>query len=583
MAESDPGDSRIMRAEFILTSAIAGVSILIILLISMLWSGARLNANEYEVVAMVRGTRAEMIGATRAQSDAETLAARFLATRNHDLLDDFELAKSETRNRLASALALVQHDGELRTRVSEVSELFEQRQAILDNEIASRPTATNGARPEDRVYATFRAQSDELQELLNNRIDAARVAEDAGHRRLDFVSVVLGLLSLLASGLAIFALRRERGQWRLAQEATEAARARAQESDLAKTRFLAVASHDMRQPLHALTLYLSALERRVEGAEARDILRKMDRATQSMVGMFATLLDLARVQAGVVQPEFVEVQLQDVIDRIVAEHPGGKVDARPTPVIIRSDPLLLERVLANLVMNALKHGGGKARIEVRHNGEHAQISVADDGPGIPEEDQKRIFEEFVRLDGRAGAEGLGLGLAIVARIADLLGMPIKLESAPGCGARFTLTTPLIAANGDRQTRGATAPVTLNGAFVIVCDDDALAREAIAGSLRDLGADVRACGNEAELTSLLSKSGAADLLVMDLRIDGALQGIDIATRARARLSTPPRVIIVTGDTGPETLAMLRACGYAWLIKPVDADSLSAAAAALVHVA
>jgi signal transduction histidine kinase/CheY-like chemotaxis protein len=581
MTESSPGDSKVMRAEFILTSAIAGVSILIILLLSMLWSGARLNANEYEIVAMVRSTRAEMIGVTRAQSDAETLAARFLATRNRDLLDDFELAKTEARGRLAAALALIEHDHELRIRVSAMSELVEQRLNILDNEIASRPAALDGARPEDGVYATFRAQSDELQELLNDRIDVARVAEDAAHRRLDFVSVLLGLLSLVASGLAIFALRRERGQWRLAQEATEAARARAQESDLAKTRFLAVASHDMRQPLHALTLYLSALERRVEGAEARDILQKMDRATQSMVGMFATLLDLARIQAGVVQPEFMEIPLQDVIDRIVAEHPGGKVEARATPVIIRSDPLLLERVLANLVVNALKHGGGKARIEVRHSGDYAQICVADDGPGIPEEDQKRIFEEFVRLDGRSGAEGLGLGLAIVARIADLLGMPIKLDSAAGRGARFTLTAPLVAANGGQQQRSISAPVTLSGSFVVVCDDDALAREAIAGSLRDLGAEVRACGNEAELTSVLSENRTPDLLVMDLRIDGALQGIDIATRARARLSPPPRVIVVTGDTGPETLAMLRASGYAWLIKPVDSDSLSNAAAALVH--
>jgi signal transduction histidine kinase/CheY-like chemotaxis protein len=572
-----------MRAEFILISAIAGVSILIILLLSMLWSSVRLNANEYEVVAMVRGTRAEMIGVTRAQSDAETLAARFLATRNRELLDDFELAKAEARSRLAAALALVRHDGELRTRVSAVSELVEQRLNILDNEIAWRPVALDRVRPEDRVYATFRAQSDELQELLNGRIDVARVAEDAAHTRLDFVSVVLGLLSLLASGLAIFALRRERGQWRLAHEATEAARARAHESDLAKTRFLAVASHDMRQPLHALTLYLSALERRVEGAEARDILQKMDRATQSMVGMFATLLDLARIQAGVVQPEFVEVPLQAVIDRIVAEHPGGKVEALPTSVIIRSDPLLLERVLANLVVNALKHGGGKARIEVRHSGDHAQISVADDGPGIAEADQKRIFEEFVRLDGRAGAEGLGLGLAIVARIADLLGMPIKLESAPDRGARFTLTAPLIAAHGGPLARTLATPVTLNGTFVVVCDDDALAREAIAGSLRDLGAEVHACGNETELASLLSESGPPDLLVMDLRIGGALQGIDIATRARARLSPPPRVIVVTGDTGPETLAMLRASGYSWLIKPVDSNSLSAAAAALVHAA
>lgn len=584
MTESVAADStKGIRAEFILASAIAGVSVLIVVLISMLWSGARLNANEYEVVAMVRSTRTEMIGATRAQSDAEALAARYLATRNADLLDDYDLAKQVARTRLAAALDIVEEDVDLRARISTMSELIEQRLNILDNEIASRPLSLTQAQPEQSVYATFRQEGDQLQDLLNRRIDVARIAEDNAHRQLDVISILLGLLSLFASGLAIFALRRERAQWRLAQAATEAARARAHESDLAKTRFLAVASHDMRQPLHALTLYLSALERRVEGAEARDILQKMDRATQSMVGMFAMLLDLARVQAGVVQPDIDDVRLQDVIDRIIAEHPGGKVEAKATPLIIRTDPLLLERILANLVVNALKHGGGKARIDVRHNGEQAQIAVADDGPGIPEADQARIFEEFVRLDGRAGAEGLGLGLAIVKRIADLLGMPIKLDSASGEGARFTLTAPLVSVRGRSEPRDVSDPAPLQGAHIVVVDDDALAREAIAGSLRDLGADVRACANEAELTSVLASVRAPTLLVMDLRIDGQLQGVDIANRARMRLSPPPSVIVVTGDTGPETLAMLRASGHAWLIKPVDSEALSSTAAALVHAA
>src|SRR5690606_25881104 len=137
------------------------------------------------------------------------------------------------------------------------------------------------------------------------------------------------------------------------------------------------------------------------------------------------------VQAGVVQPEIDDVRVQDVIDRIIAEHPGGKISAAPTPMIVHSDPALLERILANLVANALKHGGGKARIETRALATFAEIDVVDDGPGIPLEDQNRIFEEFVRLDGRAGAEGLGLGLAIVKRISDLLNVPIRLVSAPG--------------------------------------------------------------------------------------------------------------------------------------------------------
>lgn len=584
MAESPSAvSSSSFRAEFILASAIAGVTVLIIVLGSLLWSGARLNANEYEVVAMVRAVRAEIAGAARAQADAEALAGRFVATRNADLLADYDRAKVEARVRLANASRLAAGDAEVGESLTSLENLIERRLNILDAEIAAGPGAAARQRPEQDIYTQFRHESDALQVLLNGRIDVARIAEDNAHRRLDMITIMLGVLSLVASALAIFALRREREQWRLAQAATEAARVKAHESDLAKTRFLAVASHDMRQPLHALTLYLSALERRVEGAEARDILQKMDRATQSMVGMFSMLLDLARVQAGVVQPEIDDVRVQDVIDRIIAEHPGGKISAAPTPMIVHSDPALLERILANLVANALKHGGGKARIETRALATFAEIDVVDDGPGIPLEDQNRIFEEFVRLDGRAGAEGLGLGLAIVKRISDLLNVPIRLVSAPGRGARFILRLPLVAANGGPVETEPAAAVTMRGANVIVIDDDALAREAIAGALRDIGATVRVGANEAELDSLLGQGASPELLVMDLRIDGLLQGVDIAQRACARMHRAPRVIIVTGDTAPETLAMLRASGFAWLIKPVDARALSEAAAAELHAA
>ncbi|HVK81083.1 MAG TPA: ATP-binding protein, partial [Verrucomicrobiae bacterium] len=514
--------------------------VLIIVVGSLLWSGARLNANEYEIVAMVRAVRAEIAGAARAQADAEALAGRFVATRNRALLEDYDRAKHEARTRAGNATQLATGDAEISARLTSLENLIDRRLNILDAEIAARPGAAAQQRPEQDVYTQFRHESDALQVQLNGRIDIARMAEDRAHQRLDMVTILLGILSLVASGLAIFALRREREQWRLAQAATEAARAKAQESDLAKTRFLAVASHDMRQPLHALTLYLSALERRVEGTEARDILQKMDRATQSMVGMFSMLLDLARVQAGVVQPEMDDVPLQDVFDRINAEHPGGKVDVTPTQIIVHTDPALLERVIANLVANALKHGGGKAHIETRVLATFAEIDIVDDGPGIPLEDQDRIFEEFVRLDGRAGAEGLGLGLAIVKRIADLLNMPIRLVSAPGRGARFILRLPLVAATSNLIERAPAASVTLRGAPVIVIDDDALAREAIAGALRDIGANVRAGANEAELGALLEEGDKPELLVMDLRIDGRLDGVNIAHRACARLNPPPRV-------------------------------------------
>jgi signal transduction histidine kinase/CheY-like chemotaxis protein len=576
----DPEVGRALRAELILAAAIALVSVLVIAIAAMLWLGARLHANEAAVVARVRDVRTEMIAATRAESDAEMFAARYLATRHVTLLTGYAAAKDQARGRMLALRNIATEDAEIDALVRDISNKIEQRFAVLDAEVAQPARAVRAA-PEFGAHAALRTQATALADLLNQRIDAARAAEDAGRSALDAMGIALAALSLIASALAIYALRRERAQWRLAHRAAEEARARAAASDLAKTRFLAVASHDMRQPLHALTLYLSALERRVEGAEARGILEKMDRATQSMVGMFSTLLDLARIQAGVVHPEIGDFPLQDVIERIVAEHPDGQIEAAATTVQLRSDPLLIERILRNLASNALKHGGGHARIEVSAGVSSASVAVADDGPGIPAEDRERIFEEFVRLEGHG--EGLGLGLAIVRRITELLDLTLDVQSPPSGGARFVLRVPLALADATPPTGGPARDGSLVGAPVIVVDDDALAREAMAGALRDLGAHVRACADASELETALDEGVVPRLLVMDLRIDGELHGIDIAERARARFDPPPPVIIVTGDTGPETLSALRASGHAWLIKPVDPHALTEAATEQVRAA
>jgi CheY-like chemotaxis protein len=197
--------------------------------------------------------------------------------------------------------------------------------------------------------------------------------------------------------------------------------------------------------------------------------------------------------------------------------------------------------------------------------------------GIAPEDQQRIFDEFVRLDGRAGAEGLGLGLAIVKRIADLIGGEIALDSKLGEGARFMLRIPIARSTHAPAPTPAVASRGVAGMPILVMDDDPLALEAAAGVLRDLGAEVRACRNEGDVDSALRDGFAPKLLVMDLRVDGMLQGVDIAERARAKLSPPPPVIMVTGDTAPDTLGTLRQSGHTWLIKPVSRDDLAAAVA------
>ncbi len=572
--DAQPNAHRAFRAEFMFTLAGAVMCLVIGVLLLLLWRGDRLHTEEAVIVQHVREARLEWIAMWQAETDADAIVGHYLVTRQPALLSEFVLAKEEARARAVSVRGMIGDDTAIQAQMDRLNALMEERFTVLDRALASSPRVAS------RLFApsnhlVFRTQSDILFSMLNGRVDAARAEQNQVRAQLTWLSWTLAILAFLASVVAITVLRRERDQWRLAHAAAEDARAKAAASDLSKTRFLAVASHDMRQPLHALMLYIGALQRRVQSEEARDILNKMDRATRSMAGMFSTLLDLARIQGGVITPEIVEFPLQEVLDRIVAENTADTLEAPSTLIAVRSDPALLERVLRNLVTNAIKHGGGKARIEIATHGREVEIAVVDEGPGIAVNDQERIFEEFVRLDGRG--EGLGLGLAIVKRIGELLGAPITLRSAPGQGARFTLTAPI--ARAAIPTAEPAAPsAAFAGVPALVVDDDPLAREALAGALRDLGAQVRAGANEAEGEAILAQGFTPALIVMDFRIDGQLAGLDIGRRLRAKVSPSPAMIVVTGDTEQSTLATLRESGFAWLIKPVDPRNLIETAAA-----
>lgn len=561
--------SSTLRADYILTAAIAAVAVMVLGLVLVLGAGARNYREANDERLATRGARNAAIAFAQAENDILVAQSSYIATHAPGALATLASAKNEAEREIEAIRGFSAGDG---ATLAILARIETQSQALFDTIDVGVSTRSRSAARDARTLQISEAIEADLGALhasIIQRADRSRAEEEATRSRTDSLAGALALLSLVTSALAILALRREREQWRLATEAAEEARERAHASDLAKTRFLAVASHDMRQPLHALTLYLSALERRVESQEARDIITKMDRATQSMVGMFSTLLDLARIQAGVVKPEFEIVRAQHVIDRIVAEHPGNAVQAAATDLAIRTDPLLLERVLRNLVTNALKHGGGKAQITASASGGEVLISVTDNGPGIPPEDRERIFEEFVRLEGRA--EGLGLGLAIVKRIADILEMPIDVGSAPGgSGARFVLHAQRAVEEPEQAAEETT--LSLNGAAVLVVDDDALAREAVGRSLVDLGAEVQTAANETEAGVILGQGFTPRLLVMDLRIDGELVGVEIGKRLQRAITPTPEVIVVTGDTGPETLTLLRGSGFTWLIKPVSPSDL-----------
>lgn len=210
------------------------------------------------------------------------------------------------------------------------------------------------------------------------------------------------------------------------------------ESESATTRFLTAIGHDMRQPLHALLLYLSALERRVHDADAREILGKADRAAQSLASMIEGLIQLARLDAGKVEADLEKVSLESLFADLIAK--TSETTADTTSLYVHSDPVLLESIMQQLLANAASHGGGAAHVSASDRDGKIEISVKDFGRGIAPEDHERIFSEFVRLEG-APSSGLGVGLTIARKLATLMKHEIEVRSAPGEGATFIVRAP----------------------------------------------------------------------------------------------------------------------------------------------
>ncbi len=210
------------------------------------------------------------------------------------------------------------------------------------------------------------------------------------------------------------------------------------DGDAARTRFLTAISHDMRQPLHALQLYLGALDRRVRDEDARSVLSKAERAAQSLADMFESVIRLARLEDDKIEPDVSSVALTALFEDLVTKTPAARADA--TQLHVRSDPALLEIILQNLISNAVKHGGGEAHLSAQEQGAAVEVIVRDAGPGIAAEDHDIIFAEFTRLD-TAPADGLGLGLTIAKRIAEILAHEIEVRSSPGAGAAFVVRAP----------------------------------------------------------------------------------------------------------------------------------------------
>jgi len=373
---------------------------------------------------------------------------------------------------------------------------------------------------------------------------------------------------------------------REATTSAESARDAALAANAAKSRFLAAASHDLRQPAHAMGLLLDVLGRSGLSEHQANVHRNLVGAAQATRDMLNTLLDFSRVEAGVLAPSLRRFRLQELLVKVEhalaveADAKGIVYRTRETTLAAESDPALVELVLRNLVSNAVRYTArGGVLVGVRRRGDTALLEVWDTGIGIPREKQAEVFREFHQLGNpeRDRTKGLGLGLAISEGIARMLGHALTLASRPGRGSVFRLALPIAEA-----PTGDPVPRALPDAFdahVLVIDDDAAAREALKTLVESWQAR---CTAVESIDEALAASGRErpDLVITDYRLREERTGGEAVAALRERLGASLPAIIVTGDTAPERLREASAAGATLLHKPVAPQALRAAIAELL---
>ena len=384
---------------------------------------------------------------------------------------------------------------------------------------------------------------------------------------------------------------------RVRQEKTAAER-----SDLEKSRFLAAASHDLRQPVHAVNLFLGLLTNERLSRHGRYLVDNIASAMAAMGQLFDALLNLSRLDAGVIETRVEAFALHPLLERLRAEYApqagekGIALRVRACAVSVRSDPVLLERILRNLISNAITHtAGGRVLIGCRRAGGSVRIEVWDNGPGIPKPEQERVFWEFHQLGNpeRDRSKGLGLGLAIVRRTARLLGHELSLRSREGRGTVFAVTVPVAEPVATERPTPTPAPAQpplvpsgdgLQGSLVLLVDDDAQNLAGLSMLFESWGCRViAATSGDALLERVLPLTERPALIVSDYRLRDHETGIHVIERLREEYNDPDLpALLVSGDTDPARLSEAAARRVPLLHKPVQVQALRERVAGLLQV-
>jgi signal transduction histidine kinase len=381
------------------------------------------------------------------------------------------------------------------------------------------------------------------------------------------------------------ALAAQLAETRAAKEAAEAANA-------AKSRFLAAASHDLRQPLHAIGLFAHALGEHARGPEERSLVQRISRSVDSLDALFSSLLDVSRLDAGAVAVQIEDLPANALLDRIAADFAPEAVERDlvltvvPSTMYLRTDAMLIERILRNLVANALRYTQ-RGGVVVGCRRRHADVSleVWDTGPGIDPADRARIFDEFYRgAGGEDGRRGLGLGLSIVRRLVDLLGHTIEVDSRPGRGSVFRVILP----RGDGSRAAPPASIrpdapALAGRRIVVIDDEPPICEGMRRLLAAWGCRPIVATHIDAAVDTLRGAPPPDALVVDYALAGDRDGLDAIAAIRDAVGADVPAVLVSGESHPDELARIRDSGLMVIHKPVPPARLRSTLAHLLQAA
>jgi signal transduction histidine kinase len=367
-------------------------------------------------------------------------------------------------------------------------------------------------------------------------------------------------------------LRAQDRALRLSKEAAERA-------DRAKSQFLAAASHDLRQPLHAMQMYLAALRHRLSRKEDLDILHKIESVSITVGRLLNSLLDVSQLEAGAIKPQFESFPVQEMLRRLslsfapVAQKKGLVLRVVPSSAVVHSDPVLLERIVGNFLSNAIRYTeSGKVVVGCRRLGEDVMIQVVDSGVGIPEDKMDAVFEDFHQLHNaeRDRGKGLGLGLGIARRLSACLEHSIESRSVLGRGSCFGVVVARgdVRTNAAHQAEVASFPDRLAGTRIMLVEDDLTVAEAMILLLETWKCRVVWAADSREALDLMARAAEKPSIILaDYRLPGDKDGVQVATALQLAAGRAIPTIIITGESELDELREISELGYTVLRKPV----------------